>query len=121
MPKVEEGTPFDRWYSPSSPSPRGILPGEDAAVAMYGMASEMLSSSGYEHYEVRSPATCVAARGCMCVGLHAMCMTARSLPGFMQEEADHGGSIMTDLCCHYRVWTECTVLMRINHYFILFV
>ena len=46
--QVEEGTPFARWYT-AGKSP---LPDEGQAVAMYQMASRILTAAGYEHYEV---------------------------------------------------------------------
>ncbi|GLC51316.1 hypothetical protein PLESTB_000489300 [Pleodorina starrii] len=46
--QVEEGTPFERWQRAG----RLRLPPDDAAVEMYGEASELLRAAGYEHYEV---------------------------------------------------------------------
>lgn len=46
--QVEEGTPFARWYTgENSPLPR-----EPDAVAMFELASALLTGAGYEHYEV---------------------------------------------------------------------
>ncbi|GIL72807.1 hypothetical protein Vretimale_4490 [Volvox reticuliferus] len=46
--QVEEGTPFERWQRAGQLR----LPPDDAAVEMYGEASELLRAAGYEHYEV---------------------------------------------------------------------
>ncbi|KAF6249263.1 hypothetical protein COO60DRAFT_985055 [Scenedesmus sp. NREL 46B-D3] len=46
--KVEEGTPFARWFSGDG-SP---LPKEPEAVAMFEAASATLTAAGYEHYEI---------------------------------------------------------------------
>ncbi|KAG2495696.1 hypothetical protein HYH03_006296 [Edaphochlamys debaryana] len=46
--QVEEGTPFERWRRAG----RLALPPDDAAVEMYGTASELLGAAGFEHYEV---------------------------------------------------------------------
>ncbi|MEW5307713.1 MAG: hypothetical protein WDW38_008300 [Sanguina aurantia] len=48
--QVEEGTPFDRWYSPGQTP----LPPDETAADMYALASNLLGSAGYEHYEVSS-------------------------------------------------------------------
>jgi hypothetical protein len=48
--QVEEGTPFARWQRAG----RLTLPPDDSAVAMYGEASALLRTAGYEHYEVRA-------------------------------------------------------------------
>ena len=48
--QIEEKTAFGRWYGDrSSNSP---LPSEDDAVRMYEAAVQVLTSRGYEHYEV---------------------------------------------------------------------
>jgi putative oxygen-independent coproporphyrinogen III oxidase len=46
--QIEEHTPFARQYRPGV----APLPTEEIAAAMYGQASTMLRSAGYEHYEV---------------------------------------------------------------------
>ncbi|EFJ52010.1 hypothetical protein VOLCADRAFT_42214, partial [Volvox carteri f. nagariensis] len=56
--QVEEGTPFSRWQRAG----RLRLPPDDAAVEMYGEASELLRAAGYEHYEVSN----YARRGHRC-------------------------------------------------------
>ncbi|MBX6394164.1 MAG: radical SAM family heme chaperone HemW [Alicyclobacillaceae bacterium] len=46
--KIEEGTPFARWYD------QGILrlPPEDAEADMYAVLLETMDASGYEQYEI---------------------------------------------------------------------
>lgn len=46
--QVEEGTPFARWYTGENTP----LPKEPDAVAMFELASALLTGAGYEHYEV---------------------------------------------------------------------
>ncbi len=46
--QIEEHTPFARQYRPGV----APLPTEETAAAMYGQASKLLRSAGYEHYEV---------------------------------------------------------------------
>lgn len=45
---IEESTPFARCYPDDSP----LLPDEDAAATMFETADTLLSSAGYEHYEI---------------------------------------------------------------------
>ena len=45
---MEEGTPFERWQRAG----RLRLPADEAAVEMYGKASQVLTAAGFEHYEV---------------------------------------------------------------------
>lgn len=45
---MEEGTPFARWYEQG----RLSFPRDDDAADMYGKAVQVLTSAGYEHYEV---------------------------------------------------------------------
>jgi coproporphyrinogen III oxidase-like Fe-S oxidoreductase len=58
--KVEQGTPFERWYS-GKDSP---LPQEPEAVAMFEAASATLTAVGYEHYEVGRPWSCFQKGNC---------------------------------------------------------
>ncbi|GAX75426.1 hypothetical protein CEUSTIGMA_g2870.t1 [Chlamydomonas eustigma] len=46
--QVEEGTPFSRWYEQG----RMSFPQDDEAASMYSEAVQMLTSAGYEHYEI---------------------------------------------------------------------
>lgn len=45
---VEPKTPFDRYYQPGI-SP---LPSEETTALMYRLAQQMLTTSGYQHYEI---------------------------------------------------------------------
>ncbi len=45
---VEPGTPFNRYYQPGETP----LPDDRSAADMYRLAVEILTGSGYEHYEV---------------------------------------------------------------------
>jgi len=46
--QVEEGTAFGRWYTP------GLfpLPSDEESAEMFRLASNMLKSQGFRHYEV---------------------------------------------------------------------
>jgi putative oxygen-independent coproporphyrinogen III oxidase len=46
--QIEDHTPFAKQYRPG----HAPLPSEEAAAAMYGVASGMLRGAGYEHYEI---------------------------------------------------------------------
>ncbi|XP_073013506.1 uncharacterized protein [Typha latifolia] len=48
--QVEQGTKFGQLYSPGE----FPLPTEDQSASFYKMASEMLSGTGYNHYEISS-------------------------------------------------------------------
>ncbi|KAK1289954.1 hypothetical protein QJS10_CPB18g00527 [Acorus calamus] len=48
--QVEQGTKFGQWYTPGE-SP---LPSETESACFYRTASEVLSSAGYDHYEISS-------------------------------------------------------------------
>ena len=48
--QVEDKTPFARWYTPGA----APLPSDEAAADMFRMASNVLRSAGYEHYEISS-------------------------------------------------------------------
>ena len=54
---MEEGTPFARWYEQG----RLSFPRDDDAADMYGKAVQVLTSAGYEHYEVS-----MLAGACLC-------------------------------------------------------
>jgi oxygen-independent coproporphyrinogen-3 oxidase len=45
---VEEGTPFYRRYPYNSPE----MPDDDLSADMFEMADDLLTASGYEHYEI---------------------------------------------------------------------
>lgn len=47
---VEEGTPFSRTYPAGSPE----LADEDLAADMFELADELLTESGFDHYEIAS-------------------------------------------------------------------
>lgn len=46
--QLEKGTAFYRWYQPETEP----LPSQDLSAEMYCKASDVLRSSGYEHYEI---------------------------------------------------------------------
>lgn len=48
---IEEGTPFYNIYKKEG-RPSRELPGEELEIEMYKMADEMLTVSGYTHYEI---------------------------------------------------------------------
>lgn len=45
---VEPGTAFGRWYQPGA----GPLPSDEMTAQMYRLAQQLLTTSGYEHYEI---------------------------------------------------------------------
>lgn len=45
---IEEGTPFSRRYSDDSPE----LPDDDQTASMLELADQLLTTAGYEHYEI---------------------------------------------------------------------
>jgi oxygen-independent coproporphyrinogen-3 oxidase len=45
---VEPGTAFDRWYEAGSKP----LPSDEATAQMYRLSQQVLTSAGYEHYEI---------------------------------------------------------------------
>ncbi|KAK9804542.1 hypothetical protein WJX73_006876 [Symbiochloris irregularis] len=56
--QVEDKTPFARWYTPGS----APLPTDEAAASMFRAASRVLTSAGYEHYEISS--YCLPGKRC---------------------------------------------------------
>ncbi|MEH2294834.1 radical SAM family heme chaperone HemW [Nostoc sp.] len=55
---IEPGTAFGRYYKPGDTP----LPTDEATVKMYQMAQQVLTSAGYEHYEISN----YAQRGHQC-------------------------------------------------------
>ena len=55
---IEPGTAFDRYYKPGD----NPLPTDETTVKMYQMGQQVLTSAGYEHYEISN----YAQRGHQC-------------------------------------------------------
>ncbi|AUT01394.1 coproporphyrinogen III oxidase [Nostoc sp. CENA543] len=55
---IEPGTPFGRYYQPGDKP----LPTDETTVKMYQLAQQILTSAGYEHYEISN----YAQRGHQC-------------------------------------------------------
>lgn len=53
--QVEAGTPFGKWFTAGE----APLPEDQTCADMYRTASKVLGRAGYDHYEVKQPASCL--------------------------------------------------------------